>query len=73
MMLLLEDFTDVTLAIEDTDDHDSHKSYLAMKNYLAIKSYFGIKSYPPIKKLSGHKSYLARKKFSGMGIKVIWP
>ena len=58
-MILLEDFTDVTLAIEDTDDHDSHKSYLAMKNYLAIKSYFGIKSYPPIKKLSGHKSYLA--------------
>ena len=50
LSLALEDFTDVTLAIEDTDDHDdhddhSHKKLSCHKKLIAIKSYIVIKSY----------------------------
>ena len=38
-MIPLEDLTDVTLVIEDTDDHNDHddrKRYLAIKSYIVI-------------------------------------
>ena len=62
-MIPLEDFTEVTLAIEDTDDHDDRKSYLAIKKL----SYH--KKLPSHKKLSGHKKLSSKKSY--LAIKVI--
>ena len=45
-MIPLEDLTDVTLVIEDTDDHNDHddrKRYLAIKSYMTIKKLYSNK------------------------------
>ena len=59
-MIPLEEFTDVTLAIEDTDDYDEWWPWLikAMKSDQAIKSYPAIKSYKATESYLVIKSYL---------------